>query len=196
MLKKMVILLLVIAVLPCAGFAENYDVKSFRDSLSEIDTTEVAVYRIKLEKIICTAESEGLGVEDMMKAALAEGVPPAALTSAAVKCYPIADVVKLAILGGGDTAEIINIAMMSGGDPAEIEAGSVSAGVDPVEAATLVNAAKNLLLDSGEGLASDSQETEDGLALTPGEALDADALPAPAAVGPVGGDGAGFASES
>ncbi len=195
MCRRIVIMLAAVLVFSGTAFSEGYDVELFKKSLVEIDTTDVAVYRIELEKIISKAEAEGMDVTIMMKAALETGVTPASLTSAAIKFYPAPDVVALAILGGGDPAEIINLAIMSGAEPGEIEAGALAANVDAVEASTLVSAAKNLLIDSGDGLAGDAGE-EEGLALTPGEAVDAGATAAPAAAGPVGGDGPGSASPS
>ncbi|MBW2218290.1 MAG: hypothetical protein JRF40_02180 [Deltaproteobacteria bacterium] len=196
MCRRIAIILAAVLVFSGTAFSEGYDVESFKKSLIEIDTIDVGVYRIELEKIISKAEAEGMDVTIMMKAALEAGVTPASLTSAAIKFYPAPDVVALAILGGGDPAEIINLAIMSGAEPGEIEAGALAASVDAVEAAILVSAAKNLLIDSGEGWsgegsAGDTGEGE-GLALTPGEAVDAGAIAAPAAAGPVGGAGGGF----
>ena len=180
------------AIQPGMPLAEGYDAASFKQSLIDIDTTDVAVYRIELEKTISNAEAAGMDVTTMMQTAIAAGVTPASLTSTAVKFYPATDVVALAILGGGDAAEIINLAFMSGAEPGEIEAGALAAGVDPGEASTLVNAAKNLLIDSGEPMGDVAAE-EEAAAMTPGEEIGAGEPAVPNVGGPVGGDGPGSA---
>jgi len=175
MYRKCLVMLIALLVFSGTAFSEGYDAESFRKSLMEIDTVDVGVYRIELEKIISKAEAEGLGVSLMMNTALEAGVNSASLTSAAVKFYPASDVVALAILGGGDPVEIINLAIMSDADPGEIEAGALAAGVDPVEAATLVSTAKSLLIDSGEGVDGDTgaEEGDNPFFATPADDLDA-----------------------
>ena len=174
MIKIIATVLTALLFLSGTAFSEGYDAASFKKDLIEIDTIDVSVYRVELERLISKAEAAGMGVSPMMNTALEAGVSSASLTTAAVKFYPASDVVAHAILGGGDPAETINLAMMSGADPNGVEAGALAAGVDPTEVAMLVSTAKNLLIGPGEGVDYAGADDGDTLSLeTPADDLDA-----------------------
>jgi len=195
---KFIFFFIVLLLMPCNKLhAETFNPVLFEKHLKLIQTAHESNYSVQLENLFSQAKNQGASIEAVTVVALNAGLSHIDFLVSCIKIYPVEKVVSSAIKSGGDAEEVIKTAILSGGDPVKIIAGAIEAGITPVDAETMVAVAMKLKRDPGHGGPSKG-ESEEGLALTPGEELDSGgkAAPAPGAAVPVGGAGGGVASPS